>query len=312
MRHLFLLVLIFGFFFFHESSAQIAPSNNVDNAASVEKIYTISEYSASFPGGGFERNRYFYNLIERNRKALSSDGSQVCQLKFIVDKEGNISEITSINIVETKLDELVIKALVSGPKWIPARQNGFKVNAYASLTLIFESKNSGKRTYARGTIKYFLTKENKVEKQVQKLLVLAGGTIPTRIFADELYEDLKTDLRNNNVETEYLFLGNEEKTAYDKFMNAGNSKTFDAILLLTQADVPIIKEVYLGTEISMRSISLQQSMNIYIIEPGDLETSIMEGKIFMNYRLTKKSVYAKASKDLLNILKQNMIINTAN
>ena len=312
MKYPLFLVLIFGIFFFQESSAQTSTGDDLNSAAPIEKVYTITEYSASFPGGGFERNRYFYNLVERNRKALSSDGSQLCQLKFIVDKEGNISEITSNSIVETKLDELVIKALKSGPKWIPARQNGFKVDAYATLTLIFESKNSGKRTYARGSIKYFLTKENKVEKQVQKLLVLVGGTIPTRIFADELYEDLKIDLRNNKVETEYLFLGNEEKAAFDNFMNAGNSKTFDAILLLTQADVPIIREVYLGTEISMRSISLQQSMNIYIIEPGDLETSIMEGKIFMNYRLTKKSVYAKASKDLLNILKQNMIISTGN
>lgn len=310
MKYFLYSVLAFGFLFFQESVAQTPTDNDSISTIQGEKIFTITEFEPSFPGGGFERNKYFYKLIERNRKALDSEGSQLCYLKFIVDKEGVISEISSSNKVPSKLDRLVMEALKTGPKWIPARQNGFKVNSYTSLTILFESKNSGKKPHARNSIKYFITKENKAEKHVQKLLVLVAGTKPARIFADELYTHLKTDLLNHNVETEYLFLGNEEKTALDNFINVSGSKTFDAILLFIQKDAAKIKEVYYETEISIRSISLQQSLNIFLIEPGDLETAILEGIVFMNYRLTKKSVYSKASKDLLGILKENLIINS--
>lgn len=306
------LVLVFGFLFFQESSAQTSIGNDSISVVPLEKIYTKTEFEASFPGGGFARNKYFYNFIENNRKVLNLDGAQFCYLKFVVDKEGNVSEITTRNAVETKLDEVVIKALKAGPKWIPARRNGGKVNAYANLTIIFESKKSGKPAYARNSIKYFLTKENKIEKKVQKLLVLVTGTIPARIFTDQLYENLKIDLHNNNVETEYLFLGNEEKKAFDNFASLSDSKTFDAILLFIQEDAAKVKEIYYETEISIRSISLQQSMNIFLIEPGDLETSIMEAKVFMNFQLMKKSAYSKASKDLLSILQQNKIISLRN
>lgn len=310
MKYFLYLVLALGFLFSQESIAQIPTDNDSMSTIQVQKIFSVTEFEPSFPGGGFERNKYFYNLIERNRKALDSEGSQLCYLKFVVDIEGVISEITSNNRVLSKLDHLVIEALKTGPKWIPARQNGFKVNSYASLTIVFESKNPGKKPYARNSIKYFLTKENQAEKRVQKLLVLVAGTKPARIFTDELYVHLKSDLLHHNVQTEYLFLGNEEKTAFDNFMNVSGSKTFDAILLFIQKDAAKIKEVYYETEISIRSISLQQSLNIFLIEPGDLQTAILEGIVFMNYRLTKKSVYSKASKDLLGILKENLIINS--
>ena len=308
MRFPFFLVFIFGSFFFTESFAQTLSENSVP----LEKIHTITEFEATFPGGQFARNKYFYSFIENNRKEINSDGAQFCYLKFVVDKEGNISDITTNNSIGTKLEEVLIAALKKSPKWIPARHKGVKVNAYTNLTFIFEPKKSGRSAFAKNTIKFYVTKKNNVEKEVQKILVLVAGTVPARIFTDNMYENLKKDLKNNNVETEYIFLGNERKLALDNFMNVSRSKSYDAILLFIQEDGAKINEIYYETEISIRSVSLKQSMNIFLIEPGDLDTSIMETKVFMNFQLMNKSAYSKASKDLLTILQQNKIIHSKN
>ena len=298
------LILFFGFLFFQESSAQTSNVNDSITSVPIGKIYTMPELETSFPGGEFARNKYFYNIIENNRKVLNLEGAQFCYLKFVVDKEGNISDITTRNAVENKLDEVVIKALKAGPKWIPARSNGHKVNAYTTLTFIFEPNGSRNRTYSRNFVRYFVTKENKRERDVKKLLVLMAGTVPARIFTDNLYENLKTDLKNNDVETDFLFLGNDRKSALDNFNRVSNSKDFDAILLLMQDGKAIIDE--------RGPVYLKQDMSIFVLDPEDLENSIIEGKIFMNFQLLKKSAYEKASKDLLNILQQNRVISSGN
>lgn len=51
-------------------------------------------------------------------------------------------------------------------------------------------------------------------------------------------------------------------------------------------------------------------MNIYLIEPEDLDTLIMEARLFTNFQLLKKSAYLKVSPEFLNLLQKNSIGNT--
>ena len=51
-------------------------------------------------------------------------------MQFIVDKNGNVSEVHATNMVGTKLAEIAVNTIRKVPKWIPAEQNGKKVNAY--------------------------------------------------------------------------------------------------------------------------------------------------------------------------------------
>ena len=309
MKHFFFLFLIFGCLFSSEIYAQTSTEKEPVIADTIEKIYDITEYQAYFPGGGIIRNNYFRNFLNKRLKELTSDSTQFCYLRFVVDKEGTISQITTRNKTQTKLEEILIEALNKGPKWNPARKNGEKVSSFTSLTYIFEPKRSGKKTYSRNSINYFTTKENTEPKNFQKILVLVAGTVPIRIFTDQLYESLKVELDKNFVETEYLFLGNDYEGAQKKFLKLTSSTTFDGVLLFLQDDAGIITENYYSPEISAREITLKQSINIYLLEPGNPETSILEAKIFMNYNLMKKSAYLQASKEFLNILDQNKIIS---
>lgn len=53
-----------------------------------------------------------------------------CTVQFIVDKEGNVSEVQALNMKGTKLAEIAVNAIRKGPKWNAAIQNGRKVKAY--------------------------------------------------------------------------------------------------------------------------------------------------------------------------------------
>lgn len=96
-----------------------------------DKVFTKVEIEAGFPGGEAAWTRYVQREIEKNLDELSDDGNfGTCTVQFIVDKEGNISQVEAMSMKGTKLAELAIKAIKNGPKWIPAVQNGRKVTAY--------------------------------------------------------------------------------------------------------------------------------------------------------------------------------------
>ena len=57
-------------------------------------------------------------------------------MQFIVDKEDVISDIEAISGPEL-LREAAVKALSKSPNWVPAIQNGKKVNSYKNQPITF-------------------------------------------------------------------------------------------------------------------------------------------------------------------------------
>ena len=51
-------------------------------------------------------------------------------MKFIVNTDGSISNIEATTMQNTHLAEIAMNAIRTGPKWIPATQNGKTVAAY--------------------------------------------------------------------------------------------------------------------------------------------------------------------------------------
>jgi protein TonB len=92
-----------------------------------DKIFTKVENPAEFPGGQDAWRRY----LERNLQypdAATENGTQgVVRVQFVVDKEGNISEVQSLNDPGDGLAEEAVRIIKKGPKWKPAEQNGRKV-----------------------------------------------------------------------------------------------------------------------------------------------------------------------------------------
>lgn len=92
-----------------------------------ETIFVSVENEAEYPGGMPAWVRY----LERNLNypGLAEDNGTQGEVKvqFIVDKEGNISEVEALNNPGDGLAEEAVRIIKKGGRWKPAEQNGRKV-----------------------------------------------------------------------------------------------------------------------------------------------------------------------------------------
>ncbi|MBX2925264.1 MAG: energy transducer TonB [Chitinophagaceae bacterium] len=104
-----------------------------------DKVFQKVEIEAKFPGGEQAWSRYISREINRYMDELQEAGKAgTCVVQFIVDKEGNISEVEALTMKGTKLAEICVNAVKKGPKWVPAEQNGRKVKAYRKQPVTFQ------------------------------------------------------------------------------------------------------------------------------------------------------------------------------
>jgi protein TonB len=107
-----------------------------------EKTFVSVEKEAKFPGGLAAWKRY----LERNLDAgvAADNGAKVghytVKVKFIVDKEGGISNVQAIEVPKDcpSCGPEAVKVIRKGPKWEPAIQNDRRVNYQAVQFITFE------------------------------------------------------------------------------------------------------------------------------------------------------------------------------
>lgn len=103
-----------------------------------DKVFTKVEIEASFPGGDGGWLRYVKKAIESNIDDLTEAGeSGTCRVRFIVSKDGTVSNVEALTMKNSKLAEVAVNAIRKGPKWTPAQQNGRFVNAYREQPVTF-------------------------------------------------------------------------------------------------------------------------------------------------------------------------------
>jgi len=64
-------------------------------------------------------------------------------VQFVVDKEGNVSDIQALTNHGYGLEEEAIRVIKKAPKWEPAIQNGIKVKAYRRQVITFDVNEEG-------------------------------------------------------------------------------------------------------------------------------------------------------------------------
>lgn len=103
-----------------------------------DRVYTVVEVEAQFPGGDAAWSRFVQREVEKRIDELTDDGrSGTCEVQFIVDTEGVVSSVEALTMKGTKLAEVTINAIKKGPKWVPAIQNGRKVKAWRKQKVSF-------------------------------------------------------------------------------------------------------------------------------------------------------------------------------
>lgn len=104
-----------------------------------DKIFTKVENEASFPGGKDSWKNYLMTNIDAAIPVKEGwkPGNYQVIVEFIVDKNGNIKNVKTINYEGTKTATHCIDLIKKGPKWQPALQNGHKVTSYRRQPISF-------------------------------------------------------------------------------------------------------------------------------------------------------------------------------
>lgn len=101
-------------------------SKKTEDDAPFKKV----EIEAQFPGGPQAWQRYIQKAIMAKMDEFSDADYGTCSIQFIVDKDGNVSDVKAATMAGSRLAEIAVNAIRKGPKWTPAMQNGRYVNAY--------------------------------------------------------------------------------------------------------------------------------------------------------------------------------------
>ncbi|RYZ22091.1 MAG: energy transducer TonB [Chitinophagaceae bacterium] len=100
-----------------------------------DQTFTKVENEAEFPGGQKAWIAYLQRTLQPPSDAPA--GTYTIKVQFIVDKEGNISDVKALNDPGYGMGDEAIRAIKRGPKWQPAVQNGRQVKAYRTQPITF-------------------------------------------------------------------------------------------------------------------------------------------------------------------------------
>lgn len=114
---------------------QIVETKPEDN-----KIYTWVEQSASFEGGKPKLQKFLMNNLKYPDEALKAQKSDFVVLKFVISKDGSITNIRVVKSAGYGMDEEAVRVIQAMPRWTPARQNGSPVRQEKSIKIPFVLK----------------------------------------------------------------------------------------------------------------------------------------------------------------------------
>jgi hypothetical protein len=106
------------------------------NSIDLNNTFTNVDEKPVFPGG----HEKFYKLLSSR---IQLEGDEVVSGKvyasFVVDREGNITDIKIVKGLTKKINQAVIKAFNNVPKFIPGKVNGIPVSTTYTLPITIKS-----------------------------------------------------------------------------------------------------------------------------------------------------------------------------
>jgi len=103
----------------------------------VEKPFTSVEQMPQYPGGTAELNKFIASNLRYPTIAAENGIEGRVTLRFVVDKDGNVSDVQVLRGLDSSCDNEAIRVVKSMPKWIPGKQNGRAVPVYFTLPIVF-------------------------------------------------------------------------------------------------------------------------------------------------------------------------------
>ena len=133
--------------FWYDGNKSLLPEEPEEQISNVEaekkvedKVFDVVEQYPSFPGGEGAMFSYISNNLQYPEKAQKNGIQGRVVVKFIVEKDGSISNVEVNRSVDPDLDNEAMRVIKNMPKWNPAKQNGTEVRAYYYVPVAFRLK----------------------------------------------------------------------------------------------------------------------------------------------------------------------------
>jgi periplasmic protein TonB len=97
------------------------------------------EVEASVDVGAWRRHleKELMPVINKAAKKRMKPGQYIVMIRFLVEKDGSISDVKALNDPGYGLAQGAEKVLKKGPKWTPGKINGRSVRSYHSQAITF-------------------------------------------------------------------------------------------------------------------------------------------------------------------------------
>jgi len=116
--------------------AQSDPGKVEDNS---DSLIAFPERLPSFPGGPQAWKVFLQNNLDARipwEKGAPS-GRYIVKVRFIVDREGKVSNIEALTSFGYGMEEEVIRLIEKSDKWMPGWQKGRAVKTYMLQSIVF-------------------------------------------------------------------------------------------------------------------------------------------------------------------------------
>lgn len=123
---LMMLVLLFSFM---TSTAQTKKN---------DMVFDVVEVMPQFPGGQIAMLKYIMENIKYPEQAMKEGIQGRVAVRFIVEKDGSISDVKPILSVHPLLNKEAVRVVESMPKWTPGKQNGKPVRVRFNVPVMFK------------------------------------------------------------------------------------------------------------------------------------------------------------------------------
>lgn len=103
-----------------------------------DKYAENKEDMPSFKGGDEALLKYLSRRVKYPRDVLNKGIEGTVEIKFVVEKNGEIGEIIFLRGICNSIEENVERALIKLPKFTPGSQNGEKVRVWYEVPVTFK------------------------------------------------------------------------------------------------------------------------------------------------------------------------------
>ncbi len=101
-----------------------------------DHVYEYIEQTPQFPGGEQAMWTFIKENVHYPASVTEIQGRVTC--RFIIGKDGTISNIGVVRGLHTLLDKEAVRVIESMPKWIPGELNGKPVRVYYTIPIVFK------------------------------------------------------------------------------------------------------------------------------------------------------------------------------